>query len=120
MDCFTVTVKFEKNYNLFNLKFSCMKKKLIFAGAVVLMAAAAVTAYMANYRPDPFDLLNANIEALAQDESLDPGEGRDFIYCIYNPNYGGPGIFVCSGNNECRFEYNLTWPTKSQTGICYQ
>ena len=30
--------------------------------------------YMANYRPDPFDLLNANIEALAQDESLDPGE----------------------------------------------
>ena len=41
-----------------------MKKKLIFAGAVVLMAAAAVTAYMANYRPDPFDLLNANIEAL--------------------------------------------------------
>ena len=35
--------------------------------------AAAVTAYMANYRPDPFDLLNANIEALAQDESLDPG-----------------------------------------------
>ena len=67
-----------------------------------------------------FDLLNANIEALAQDESLDPGEGRDFIYCIYNPNYGGPGIFVCSGNNECRFEYNLTWPTKSQTGICYQ
>ena len=27
----------------------------------------------------PSDLLNANIEALAQDESLDPGEGRDFI-----------------------------------------
>ena len=51
-----------------------MKKKLIFAGAVVLMAAAAVTAYMANYRPDPFDLLNADIEALAQDESLDPRE----------------------------------------------
>lgn len=85
-----------------------------------MIAAAAVTACMANYRPDPFDLLNANIEVLAQDESLDPGEGRDFIYCIYNPNYGGPGIFVCSGNNECRFEYNLTWPTKLQTGICYQ
>ena len=83
-----------------------------------MIAAEAVTACMANYLPDPFDLLNANIEALAQDESLDPGEGRDFIYCIYNPNYGGPGIFVCSGNNECRFEYNLTWPTKSQTGIC--
>ena len=59
-----------------------MKKKLIFAGAVVLMAAAAVTAYMANYRPDPFDLLNANIEALAQDESLDPGESYSGTYEI--------------------------------------
>ena len=38
------------------------------------MAAAAVTACTANYRPDPFDLLNADIEALAQDESLDLGE----------------------------------------------
>ena len=38
------------------------------------MAAAAVTACTANYRPDPFDLLNADIEALAQDESLDPRE----------------------------------------------
>lgn len=59
-----------------------MKKKLIFAGAVVLMAAAAVTAYMANYRPDPFDLLNANIEALAQDESLDPGKSYSGKYGI--------------------------------------
>ncbi len=61
-----------------------MKKKLIFAGAVVLMAAAAVTAYMANYRPDPFDLLNANIEALAQDESLNPGESAG---CDYRNGY---------------------------------
>ncbi len=59
-----------------------MKKKLIFAGAVVLMAAAALTAYMANYRPDPFDLLNANIEALAQDESLDPGESNGKRECF--------------------------------------
>lgn len=29
-----------------------------------MMATAAVTACMANYRPDPFDLLNADIEAL--------------------------------------------------------
>ena len=29
-----------------------------------MMATAAVTACTANYRPDPFDLLNANIEAL--------------------------------------------------------
>lgn len=29
-----------------------------------MMATAAVTACTANYRPDPFDLLNADIEAL--------------------------------------------------------
>ena len=57
-DCFTATVEFEKNYDLFNLKFSCIKEKQIFADA------AAVTACTANYRPDPF----------AQDESLDPRE----------------------------------------------
>ena len=75
-DCFTATVEFEKNYDLFNLKFSCIKEKQIFADA------AAVTACTANYRPDPFDLLNANIEALAQDESLDPGESYSGTYEI--------------------------------------
>ena len=75
-DYFTTTVKFEKNYDLFNLKFSCIKEKQIFADA------AAVTACTANYRPDPFDLLNANIEALAQDESLDPGESYSGTYEI--------------------------------------
>ena len=44
-DYFMVTVKLEKDYDLFNLKFSCMKEKLIFAGAVVLMVAAAVTGF---------------------------------------------------------------------------
>ena len=47
---------------------------------------------MANYRPDPFDLLNANIEALVQDENpncengcLDNGNG---CYCnFYYPYY---------------------------------
>ena len=29
-----------------------------------MMATVAVTACTANYRPDPFDLLNADIEAL--------------------------------------------------------
>ena len=85
-DCFTTTVKFEKNYDLFNLKFSCIKEKQIFADT------AAVTACTANYRPDPFDLLNANIEALVQDENpncengcLDNGNG---CYCnFYYPYY---------------------------------
>ena len=85
-DYFTTTVKFEKNYDPFNLKFSCIKEKQIFADA------AAVTACTANYRPDPFDLLNANIEVLAQEENpncengcLDNGNG---CYCnLYYPYY---------------------------------
>ena len=68
-DFFTATVKFEKNYNLFNLKFSCMKKKLIFAGVVVLMATAAVTGFAISDRSNTFDLLNANVEALANGET---------------------------------------------------
>ena len=84
-DCFTATVEFEKNYDLFNLKFSCIKEKQIFADA------AAVTACTANYRPDPFDLLNANIEALAQDET-DQGESGSCGYCYS----GGPGATSCS------------------------
>ncbi len=47
-----------------------------------MMATVAVTACTANYRPDPFDLLNADIEALAQDESLDPGESYSGKYGI--------------------------------------
>ena len=99
-----MTVKFEKNYNLFNLKFSCMKKKLIFAGAVVLMAAAAVTAYMANYRPDPFDLLNANIEALAQDEGTSVGS-------CYVSGYGGTHSWLPECNRETSIHEIFPCPT---------
>ena len=93
-DCFTATVEFEKNYDLFNLKFSCIKEKQIFADA------AAVTACTANYRPDPFDLLNANIEALAQDESLAPRES-------YSGKYGISSVeqlsfAVCPAMNHVR------------------
>ena len=111
-DFFTATVKFEKNYNLFNLKFSCMKKKLIFAGAVVLMAAAAVTAYMANYRPDPFDLLNADIEALAQDESLDPGESSTSKWLTMSR--------YCSGGSmEWACSCKPVSPTRCLNAPCY-
>ena len=93
-DCFTATVKFEKNYDLFNLKFSCIKEKQIFADAV------AVTACTANYRPDPFDLLNASIGALTQDESLAPGES-------YSGKYGISSVeqlsfAVCPAMNHVR------------------
>ena len=68
-DFFTATVKFEKNYDFFNLKISCIKEKLIFAGAVVLMVAAAVTGFAISDRSNTFDLLNANVEALANGET---------------------------------------------------
>ena len=68
-DFFTATVKFEKSYDLFNLKISCIKEKLIFAGAVVLMVAAAVTGFAISDRSNTFDLLNANVEALANGET---------------------------------------------------
>ena len=60
-----------------------------------MMATVAVTACTANYRPDPFDLLNADIEALAQDESLDPGEsGKPVVDCCvdkFNKNRNKAG-----------------------------
>lgn len=68
-DFFTATVKFEKNYDFFNLKISCIKEKLIFAGAVVLMATAAVTGFAISDQSNTFDLLNANVEALANGET---------------------------------------------------
>ena len=68
-DYFAATVKFEKNYDFFNLKISCIKEKLIFAGAVVLMATAAVTRFAISDQSNTFDLLNANVEALANGET---------------------------------------------------
>lgn len=68
-DFFTATVKFDKNYDFFNLKISCIKEKLIFAGAVVLMATAAVTGFAISDQSNTFDLLNANVEALANGET---------------------------------------------------
>lgn len=47
-----------------------MKKKLLLAGAVALMAAAAVTGYSAYSKSNVSDLLNANVEALARGESV--------------------------------------------------
>lgn len=56
-------------YQIINLIFTIMKKKLLLAGAVALMAAAAVTGYSVYNKTNVSDLLNANVEALAHDES---------------------------------------------------
>nr|WP_195458332.1 NVEALA domain-containing protein [Alistipes sp. D31t1_170403_E11] len=46
-----------------------MKKKILLAGAVALMAAAAVTGFSVYNKTNVSDLLNANVEALASGES---------------------------------------------------
>ena len=49
-----------------------MKKKLLLAGAMLLLAAAAVTGFAAYERSNVSDLLDANVEALADDETISP------------------------------------------------
>ena len=46
-----------------------MKKKILLAGAVALMAAAAVTGFSVYNKTNVSDLLNANVEALASGET---------------------------------------------------
>ncbi|WP_416990653.1 NVEALA domain-containing protein, partial [Alistipes communis] len=46
-----------------------IQKKLLLAGAALLLAAAAVTGLAAYEKSNVSDLLNANVEALAREES---------------------------------------------------
>lgn len=54
-----------------------MKKKIIFAGATLLLATAAVTMYSTSNKSSISDLLNANVEALAR------GESGEYAICYY-------------------------------------
>ena len=45
-----------------------MKKKLLLAGATLLLVAAAVTGFAAYERSNMSDLMDANVEALARNE----------------------------------------------------
>lgn len=84
---------------LFNqLKLTTMKKKWFFAGAVLLMAAAAVTVHLTRERSVSFDLLSANVEALTQNEIqvlmpcyMDNGSGTLGWYqeCYKKDSYSG-------------------------------
>lgn len=66
-----------------------MKKKFIFTGAALLLAAAAVTVYSASNKSSISDLLNANVEALANGEdggkrcynTITTKEGVQTLYC---------------------------------------
>ena len=91
--------------HLFNQpKLTTMKKKWFFAGAVLLMAAAAVTVHLIRERSVSFDLLSANVEALTQNEvqeilpcykqSYSPGTHSWLIECYYETTY--EDVFPCS------------------------
>lgn len=69
-----------------------MKKKLLLAGAVALMAAAAVTGFSAYNKTNVPDLLSSNVEALAHGENPNCLNGckanGDGCYCnFYYENY---------------------------------
>lgn len=62
-----------------------MKKKLLLAGAAMLLAAAAVTGFSAYNKTNVPDLLSANVEALAQNE------GTNVSTCYFKSFYGDVG-----------------------------
>lgn len=71
-----------------------MKKKLLLAGAVALMAAAAVTGFSAYNKTNVPDLLSSNVEALAQYEST---SGKYFCLGLKNsgcvPDFGNIYVY---------------------------
>lgn len=65
-----------------------MKKKLLLAGATMLVAAAVVTGYSAYNKSNASDLLSANVEALAQNE------GTKVSTCYIKSFYGDAGSYT--------------------------
>ena len=69
-----------------------MKKKLLLAGATLLLAAAAVTGLAAYEKSNVSDLLDANVEALALNETVEnafevsaicPNCGEEYTDCLH-------------------------------------
>lgn len=60
-------------------QFKLMKKKLLLAGAALLLAAAAVTGFSAYEESNISDLLNANVEALADNETVHSAYSQAFL-----------------------------------------
>ena len=69
-----------------------MKKKLLLAGAMLLLAVAAVTGLAAYEKSNVSDLLDANVEALALNETVEnafevsaicPNCGEEYTDCLH-------------------------------------
>ena len=81
-----------------------MKKKLLLAGATMLVAAAVVTGYSAYSKSNVSDLLSANVEALTRGESGDKAED---CYKDGTPPYGAYGGYhTC---NNCKTDADLVY-----------
>lgn len=73
-----------------------MKKKLLLAGATLLLAAAAVTGFAAYEKSGIAELVDANVEALARNE----GD----VNCSTNCPYNDCGSITIQGT-----EFALFW-----------
>ena len=69
-----------------------MKKKLLLAGAMLLLAVASVTGFAAYEKSNVSDLLDANVEALALNETVEnafevsaicPNCGEEYTDCLH-------------------------------------
>ena len=69
-----------------------MKKKLLLAGAMLLLAVADVTGFAAYEKSNVSDLLDANVEALALNETVEnafevsaicPNCGEEYTDCLH-------------------------------------
>ena len=75
-----------------------MKKKLLLAGATLLLVAAAVTGFAAYERSNMSDLMDANVEALARNEgdTFNCASGCGGDYC---------GVFTHVSGNSMKVYY---------------
>lgn len=83
-----------------------MKKKLLLAGATLLLAAAAVTGFAAYDKSNVSDLLDANVEALATGEQ----QGLMKYVCEY--------LGCCGGEKKC-FTGSVSYGGASVSGTFY-
>ena len=75
-----------------------MKKKLLLAGAMLLLAVAAVTGFAAYERANMSDLMDANVEALARNEDDKNGA-----------LWSDDAICKCRNQNSCLDDHGCQW-----------
>ena len=87
-----------------------MKKKLLLAGAALLLAAAAVTGFSAYEESNIAELVDANIEAMADNESEGTMSCHGFWgWCSFDCDKCGFSISALgrevTGSHKCSGDY---------------